>query len=95
MFLDPASGQTVLKDEEADLIEPVGRLTQDWLNAGGLVVVPEKSAAPSTEAKGEVSDSFPSPDASSDDDVTPELDFEAATSEPPTKPPAKKGTKKK
>ena len=95
IFYDPETGFRVQRAQVVELAEPVGRLTREWLNGGGLVIVGAASQkAPSPEAKGEVSDSFSSPDASSADvDVTPEPGSEVAA--PETAKRSHKATKKK
>jgi len=88
MFRDPATGQTVIKGEEADLIEPVGRLTQDWLNAGGLLLVnpDKKPLAPKLP---------PAEDGNVTDEGSALLDSDVTASPPPPQAPEAKSEEKK
>lgn len=89
-FTDPQTGQRVSRSQIVDLIEPVGKLTQDWLNHGGLVFVKteeKRPPAPKPSSPAEVRSTEPA------DSIL--LDANTAPPPPPPEEPKPQETHKK
>jgi len=62
MFRDSETGLVVVRDSVVDAAEPFGRLTQDWIRAGGLILI----GSPQEPVASEGGDSIDGPSSSAE-----------------------------